>query len=313
MLLLILLMAGITSLAAPPEESDPNQQESRQDSARIQALAEALDLEGLEKLAPELEKKWFAKDKTYYGYMMLRVCGTFTSCTFTSRAFNNNRQYELARQYALLALDKSQGPDKADRIPIEVEFWLLMYVREGALSSDKYLQTLAQKDDWANERSKESKFYFQAWARLESSIDPNWDPNDPSLVFPRPPAGVERGWSWMSPEDIEDPKLRAEYEAALNEYWQKVALYQGQRSLRQVKKEDLPRLQNRLLILYSGPAFDSKNLETDALQQDLKKHIEDKKVRDLIFNGLKKRLTEESEPKPKPGLGPRGTTGRRSQ
>ena len=27
------------------------------------ALAEALDLQGLEKLAPELEKKWFAKDK----------------------------------------------------------------------------------------------------------------------------------------------------------------------------------------------------------------------------------------------------------
>jgi len=42
MLLLIVLMPGITSLAAPPEESDPNQQESRQDSARIQALGEAM-------------------------------------------------------------------------------------------------------------------------------------------------------------------------------------------------------------------------------------------------------------------------------
>jgi len=308
MLLLIVLMAAITSLAARPEESDPNQQESRQDSARIQALAEALDLQGLEKLAPELEKKWFAKDKTYYGYMMLHVCGTFASCDF-----NNNRQYELARQYALLALAKSQGPDKADRIPIEVEFLLLMSVREGALSSDKYLQSLAQKDDWANERSKESKFYLQAWARLESSIDPNWDPNNSPGAFPLPPAGVGRYGSGMSPEDIEDPNLRAEYKAALNEYWQKIALYQGQRSLRQVKKENLPALQKRLLMLYSGPAFDSKNLETDALQQDLKKHIADKKLRDVIFNGLKKRLTEESEPKPKPGLGPRGTTGRRSQ
>ncbi len=99
MLLSIVLIPGVTSLAARPEESDPNQQESRHDSARIQALAEALDLEGLEKLAPELEKKWFAKDKTYYGYMMLRVCGTFAS-----RTFNTDRQYELARQYALLAL-----------------------------------------------------------------------------------------------------------------------------------------------------------------------------------------------------------------
>jgi hypothetical protein len=158
MLLLILLMAGITSLAAPPEESDPNQQESRQDCARIQALGEALDIEGLEKLSPELEKKWFSKDKTYYGYMMLHICGTFTSWDF-----NNNRQYELARQYALLALDKSQGLDEDNRIPIEVEFRLLMYVRQGALSSAKYLQILAQKDDWANQRSKESKFYFHAW------------------------------------------------------------------------------------------------------------------------------------------------------
>ena len=226
--------------------------------------------------------------------MMLQVCGTLSSFNFKSE-----RQYELARQYALLALDKSNGLEEDNRIPIEVEFELLMYVRQGPLSTDKYLQSLADKDDWANDRSKEAKFYFRVWDRLERSIDPSWDPNDPSLVIPRPPAGVERFGSGMSPENIKDPKLRSEYEAAIEEYRRKQEQHSRQRLLRRLKKEELPILQKHLLLLYSGPSFDSKKLETEALQQDLQKNVEYEKVKAIILDALKTRQLEESKPKPK--------------
>jgi len=296
-------------IAAGPQDSDIEREALLQDSARVEALGQALDLEGLEKVATELEKKWFPKNKEYYGHMVLQVCNTFTS-----RDFNNHRQYELARQYALLALDKSYGLEQNNRIPIEVEFRLLMYVRQSALASTKYLQSLGQKDDWPNQRREEAKLYFRTLDWLERAIDPNWDPNDPSLVFPRPPAGVDRFAIGMSPENIKDPNLRAEYEAALEEYRQRHKRHSEQRRLRRLKKEDLPILQKHLLRLYSGPLFDSKKLETEELQQDLAKHIKDEKIRAIILDGVKNRLLEESKPKPKakPGFRERTETRRRS-
>jgi len=296
-------------------KKNTEKQEYKQERARIKALRKSFkpgpvnNLKEYEKFADEIQRKWSRRNKEYYARLMLEVCGPLSSGNF-----KHDRQYELARQYALLALDKSYGLEQNNRIPIEVEFRLLMYVRQSALASTKYLQSLGQKDDWPNQRREEAKFYFRTWDRLERAIDPNWDPNDPSLVFPRPPVGVDRFAIGMSPENIKDPNLRAEYEAALEEYRQRHKRHSEQRRLRRLKKEDLPILQKHLLRLYSGPLFDSKKLETEALQQNLAKHIKDEKIRAIILDGVKNRLLEESKPKPKakPGFRERTETRRRS-
>lgn len=287
--LINLFMAGTVSMATDTPKFDPQRHEFLQDVARLKALGEARDLKGLEELAPKLERKWFTTNKKYYGPIVLEICGNFSSWPF-----RDSRQYDLARQYIMLALDKSNKLEEKEKIPIEVELRLLLFLQ------GPYLKEVAKSKDWPNQRSAMAKLYFNAWHRLDKTIDENWDPkNFKSLVRPRPPAGVKTWISGMSPEDIKDPKLRALYKAALEQYRRKVERHNEQRRLRRLKKSFLPRLQKHLFRLYSGPLFDSKKLETKALHQDIAKHIKDKKVRAMILDGLTKRLFEESKPKPK--------------
>jgi len=292
-------LTSIVSMGATSQDSNATTQELLHDRQRIEDLGRVLDLNALEKLAVELEKKWFVKDKEGYGYMMQQLCGTFSSYDF-----ENDRQYELAKQYAVLALEKSHTLQENNKIPIEAELQLLMYVQSVQMCTE-YFRALSHSEDWPDLRVKKTKLYFRSWDRLVKAIDKKWDPNDPSIIFPRPPDGVKQWVIGMSPEQISDPNLRAEYEAALKVFWQKKKRHIEQRHLRRLQKEYLPILQKHLLRLYSGPAFDSKKLQTEALQHDLEKHVKDKGVREIIYDGIRKELFEESKPKTQEKLGNR--------
>ena len=100
----------------------------------------------------------------------------------------------------------------------------------------------------------------------------------------------------MSADSIEDPNLRAEYEAALKEYWEKMRQHSKQYGLRRIKESDLPIVQRHILGLYSGPAFDSKNLETEALKLDISKYVKDDKIRITMLEGMKNRIIENAKP-----------------
>lgn len=286
-------LANSVSLGTEIEDLDKIRKEYFQDISRVKELGQEKSLEGLDKFASELEEKWFTKNKEKYAYIMLDICGTFGSLDFKT-----DRKHDLERKYAVLVLEKSAHFEEKNKIPINVEFRLLGHVQ----NLPKFKEA-AKSKDWPKKRIAMAKLYFHAWHRLEKAIDKKWDPNDPSLVFPRPPAGVKR-WAWgMSPEAIRDPNLRVEYEAALEEYWQKRKRHSEQRQLRERKKWDLPYLQENLLRLYSGPLFNSTKLEIVTLQDDLEKHIVDKEVRAMILNGVKNKLLEKSKPKPKDNQG----------
>lgn len=292
MFLLICFGAFLTnsvSMGTESEDLDKISKEYFQDLSRVEELGREKNLEGLDKLASELAEKWLTRNMEDYAYMMLDICGTFVSLDFKT-----DRQYDLGRKYAVLVLEKSANLEEKNQIPLEVEFSLLGHVQ----NVPKFKEA-AQIKDWPNKRTATAKLYFHACHRLEKAIDKNWDPNDLSLVYPMPPAGVERGWDGMSPEVIKDPKLRAEYEAALEKYRRKSKHNTQQHNLRQLKKWHLPHLHKNLLWLYSGPLFDSTKLEKAALQEDLKRHIENKEVRATIFDGVEKKLLEKSKPKPK--------------
>jgi len=73
-------------------------------------------------------------------------------------------------------------------------------------------------EKWAQIRKKDVEVRLHAWKRLVNAIDPTWDANDVPLVnvmpplAAGPPGGVAPG---VAPEAIKDPKLRAQYEAAI--------------------------------------------------------------------------------------------------
>jgi len=289
-----LFMVSIVSMAANPQDLDLIRHEFFQDYARLENVSQGRDLAHLKKLSAELESKWFTKNREYYGYIILQICGNFRSWDF-----NDEEQFELEKRYARLALERSYTLQENDKIPMEVEFKLLSHIQQ----SVQYLKHAVKSEDWVNQRSTQAKLYFHAWHRLEKKIDPNWDPNEPSMSWPRP-SGYDGIWfSGMSPESIKDPHIRTVYRADLEEFWRKQKRYTEQRHLRRLQKEYLPILQKHLLRLYSSPLFDSKTLQTEALQQDLEKYVKDKGVREIIFDGIRKKLFEESKPRTQEKLG----------
>ena len=262
------------------------------DIARIRALEYARNLGGLEKLAAELEKKWFPRNKEYYGYIMLAVCDAFGS-----GIFEGNQGDELAKEYARLIFEKSHNLEENEKIPIDAQLKLVGRIETPVERLPERYRDLATSGDWPNNRIQLARFYMETWGRLEQLIDDNWDPNSKP---PRPetPAGVSFYYPGMPAERIEDAGLRAKYEAELEEYRLSSKRYNRQRHLARLKKKFVHDLEQHLLRLYSGPLFDSNNLERQALQKDLERHIVDEKVRLMILERVAKRVSGGSEARP---------------
>lgn len=286
-LLLNILIASIT-IAGRGNRNEPKLQEALADSNSISLLGDAKDIAGLKTLAEKLEKKWSQEDPNFYVTIVQSIC----------RNFDRNESYELQDKYAKMALDKLYNLPKGKKVRFQLELSLLWDINNNIFNPYKHINSLAKEKDWPEKRLEAARYYFRVWERLEKDIDPNWDPNDrtKSVEYPKPPAGYTGpGMSGMSPDFIEDPKLRAEYEVSLKKYWEIVGYNTEQASLRRLQTSfDMKALQNKILKFYSGPTFDSKNLEVDALKQDLEKCIKDEKIRATILDELKKRPEEKA-------------------
>lgn len=278
------LLLEEVSIAAAPQQVSAERQQFLNDNQRIHALAESRDLDGLERLAVELEAKWSVRKKEEYGYIMLGVCGRFSSLDH-----EEDRHYDLARQYAKSALEKSGTFEEDDRVPVDVELELLEYVLTGL-----DLREAAESGDWAKHRADIAKLHFRVWTRLENTIG-SFDATNVLEGGPPVPAGVEVWTPWMSPESIKDPELRASYEVELEAYREKARKYYAHLKLRELQEERLPYVQESLLRLYSGPSFNSKKLEKAALKQDLEKHVKNREFEEMIVSKIQQRLEEKSK------------------
>jgi len=263
----------LTSKASDDQNYELQRQELLMDMNNVKTISLSGDLDKLERISNEMEKKWSVKDKELYGYMMLQVCGRFTSYNF-----RDNRQYELARQYAILALEKSNKLQENSKIPIKAELKLVT----GYILSLYNFKEESLRENWPSKRSSISKLYFQSWNRMENAIDLSFDPNKPLPPWPKP-SKFDGIWiPGMLPESIKDPVVRAEYQEALDKFRDRMEWDSNQRRLRRLEKIFIPKIQGQILQLYSGPVFDSKNLETEALKQDIEKYVKDEKIKFLI-------------------------------
>lgn len=263
---------GSTTLGDNQERYD-QRQEASQYLVQVRAAVAAEHLDALEAAAAEYQEKWFAKDTRLYGYIVLEICGDFTSFPLA-----DNKRYELARQHATSALDRLEGLPEGEMMPLEVQLRLVT----GYIQSMFRFKEEAEKEDWLERRGVLAKYYFDAWTRLEKAIDPNFDPNDPLSPMPFP-SGYTGIWlSGMSPAAIEDVAVRAQYEAALQVYWESQETYSNQRRFRRLKERFVPKLQQQILRLYSGPLFESKEFEAEPFGADIEKYVSDAGVREVI-------------------------------
>jgi len=202
--IIVYLLATTIPFGVTSEQSQGEKQEYSQDMARIKTVEKSFkagpvnDLKEYEKLSDEIQTKWKRQNREYYARLILEVCGPLSS-----GRFNEERQYDVARKYALLALAEP------NQIPLEIELELT-----GHVMTDMVTPRSPKGQEWAQRRKKDVEIRLHAWKRLIDAIDPNWDPNE-ELWSPNA-VGADMGLpSGIAPESVKDPKLRAEYEAAL--------------------------------------------------------------------------------------------------
>lgn len=254
--------------------SEAEKQEYKQDMARIKALRKSFkpglvnDLEEYEKFADEIQNKWRDRNKEYNARLILEICGPLSSGTF-----EDDRRHDLARKYALSVLEKSE------EISVEMELKLT-----GHVMTSMYTPNAPKGEDLAQRRNKDVEIRLHAWRRLLDAIDPNWDPNDKPLRNVPPPYGTTIS-AGASPEHIKDPKLRAEYEAAIKKNTKKTERYLEQDRLRSWLKSYPRRAERYIVKAYSKPPF---NLEE--LKQYLGKYAVDEKTQARILDAVKKNM-----------------------
>jgi hypothetical protein len=218
-----LLLAQGIAFSADTKVPAVEKQEFKQDIARIRSTENNLapgdenDLRDFERFADALQDKWRLKNREHYARLMLEVCGPLSS-----GKFRDDRRYEVARRYALSALDKPQ------ELSLETELELTGHVLTLMIGPNA-----PQGQDWERRRRKDVEIRLHAWRRLLDSIDPDWDPDEellgPNAIAPPAETGLPGG---VDPQAIADPALRAEYERAIEANRQKLERYNEQYQLR---------------------------------------------------------------------------------
>jgi hypothetical protein len=247
--------------------------EYEQDMKRLLSLSEMKDIEGLDRFADELQAKWNRINEESYADSILAVCGNLSS-----GRFNDERQYNLARKLAILALTDP------NEIPLETQLKLV-----GHVMTDMITPSAPKGQEWARKRRKDLEVRLHAWKRLTKAIDPNWDPNDMPLATVPLPIGVS-GITGMAPEHIKNPKLRAEYEAAIEQNRQKAKKYAEQYTLRKWLRRFPHTAEEYIVRAYSKAPFDLAELK-----QSLEMYITDEKTRDRILGAVTKNVNKRTK------------------
>lgn len=278
-LLATTILSGVTS-----EQSEAEKQEYSQDIGRIKTIEKSFkagpvnDLKEYEKLADEIQTKWNLKNREYYARLMLEVCSPLSS-----GRFNEERQYDVARKYALSVLAEP------NQIPLEIELELT-----GHVMTDMVTPRAPKGQEYAQRRKQDVEIRLHAWKRLIGAIDPNWDPNE-VLLSPNS-VGTDMGIpvGGMAPESVKDPKLRAEYEAALQKNREQIERHTKQYRLRDWLNRFPKRAEEYIIRAYSKPPFD-----VEELKQYLDKYITDTKTKARILDAVTKNMQEQPDKIPR--------------
>lgn len=280
--LTICVLANTISFGATDEYLQMEQQEYRKDMNRIASLRKSFtpgptnDLRQYEKFADEIQGKWSDKNKELYSRLMWAVCKPLSS-----GRFDDGRQHAVARRYALLALAEP------NEVPIEVELELT-----GHVMTDMVTPRAPKGQDWARARKKDVEIRLHAWKRLIGAIEATWDPNDLPLinVTPPPATGLPSG---VAPEAIKDPKLRAEYEAAIQKNSEKAQRYREQYTLRKWLRRFPKRAEEYIVRAYCKPPFN-----VEELTQYLEQYIADGKTRSRILDAVTRNMEQQTQNEP---------------
>ncbi len=251
--------------------SSQRETDYEQDLRLLQSFRETKNIDGLENFVEEIEKKWYSMDKARYFNLVLNTCTLLSSYAFK----DYHREISLLQKYAILVLKKS------DEMPLGMELKLLLLLPE----PPGYPYAEIREEAWPKQRAYRTMLYLHGQQRLHKEIDPDFDFDDMPKRNIAPPLGTSSG-SGVAPEHINDPTLRAEYEAAIAQNAQKASIYNWQHKLRQLERMFSPKAEQYIVQAYSTPPFNIEELE-----QLLETHNIGEENKLKILDSVRKRMT----------------------
>jgi len=277
-IMLILLSFNVASFG-DSEATLWEKQEYEQDCRLVADMDDSIsqndmrDLNVYEEFADRIDQKWRELNKELYGRLMLAICRPLTS-----GSFKENRQYELARKYALSALEEP------DSIPLILELDLLGRVTTFVIGPDA-----ASGKDLVEKREENTAVRLHAWKRLLEAIDPNWNPDEILFSNISPPAatGLPSG---IDPAAIQDLAMRAEYEEAIRINNQRVQEYNEQYEYSKWLKRIPNLVENNIIREYSHPPF-----ALEELRNMLDDQLPDQEAKARIIEAIEKNMRESQE------------------
>lgn len=226
-----LILLGVGLLLSGGLEAQDSQRVER-DIERLLALGQARDLPRLEAFIRTQMPKWEAMTSEQYGYLMLQAVARLSSHPFEDR----KESRRLAAEFAVIALGRSGA------ITLKDQVYLTRYARISRSIPES-------PEEWLLERRKNMKLWFQTWKRLNDAIDPDWT-RETTYFNLAPP--LETGLpSGVAPEAVKDPKLRAQYEADLQENARKAKRNLEQSQARKLKRSFQPWAIRYIVAAYS--------------------------------------------------------------
>jgi hypothetical protein len=261
------------------EPSEKETIECNQQLKRIRTWDDSLapgpvnDLAQYERNANVIQQHWSQQNKQCYARLMLAICSPLSSGRFKS-----GRQYELARKYALSALENP------DAIPLDLELELTGHVMTPTLGPG-----VPKEKDFMERRRKDVEIHLHAWKRLANAVDVNWNSNE----IPQSPNAVAADMGFpgtIVPEGIKDASLRAKYEAAIEKNRQKIDRYTEQYKLRLVLKTFPMGAESYIIQAYSHPPY---NIEE--LKKSLNEYKVDENTKARILGAVTKNCDKEKK------------------
>lgn len=275
----------VVARAKPLSQSQvlANRKEFFKDVQALQVFRKSKDLVLLTKAAERGRAKWANRDRQLYLQWLSSVCDLLTSYDFGS-----DDNIILAEKYSREALSNV----KDLTVGLETGFVANLMGDTDALPG------IISDKEWETKRKEKAELWLHATSRLEQAIDSNFDPNDRKnwpFANLMPPIGDGKQiiTSGMSPDDVKDPKSRAQYKADIKANNQKAEKMNDQVGLRGIEQYFFGFSEKYLVKIYSRKPY-----RLDELKSLLKRYNIEPKRQLVIVNAVTKSMQLDDDKSP---------------
>jgi hypothetical protein len=238
--------------------------ELNQDIGKLDSFLSNRNLDSIEATVDKDSAKWRERDRPSFIIYMTKACSLLSSYDIGDLS----KRASLLSRYAISVLTSGN-------LPLRDHMQFVSFLMLDPLVIDETA--------WKTLRQQKAELWLAARRRVQSSVDPAFNFNEPIFLNVAPPAasGLPAG---ISPESVRDPKLRAEYEHAIAENSAKTRRFNDQYWLKKNAADFYQNVERYLVNAYSRSPNDLAELE-----RLLSQYIEDNDVRVRILEGVDKR------------------------